>query len=95
MKYSIQEVDAFEFKAKMITRILKKQAAEFQNEYISVNSLSDSLCIDEKELTSLIYYLKRGEIIQTDTDRKQVKLTDYGEIIYGDNQKAAYAPIIC
>jgi len=95
MNYSIPEVDAFEFKAKMIANLLKKLSDEFKSEFINLNFLSSSLCIDESELSSLIYYLKRGEIIKTDSDCDNIGLTDYGELIYIDNHKAAYAPIIC
>ena len=95
MKNSIPEVDAFEFKAKKMVKILKRLATETQNEYINLNFVSDYLSIEETEMKSLIYYLRRGEIIKTDIKTNKIKLTEYGEIIYGDYQKEAYAPIIC
>lgn len=91
----VPEIDEFELKAKMLTKRLEYLSVSSCTEYIDINSLSEFLCIDKNDMKSIVYYLKRGEIIQTDKEKNKVKLTEYGKMIYCDNQVLAHAPIIC
>ena len=95
MKKYIPEVDAFEFKAKLIARKLKQFAVDYKKDYMDIKILSDFLAIEPKEMNSMVYYLKRGEFIETDTEKSHIKLTEYGSMVYCDNNNGGFAPIIC
>ena len=69
MKKYIPEVDAFEFKAKLIARKLKQFAIDYKKDYMDIKILSDFLAIEPTEMNSMVYYLKRGEFIETDTEK--------------------------
>ena len=94
MNYYVPEIEEFEFKANILAKRLQHLSVSSCTDYIEINSLSEILNIEEKDMKSLIYYLKRGEIIKTDRDVKNVTLTEYGKMIYCDNHRVAYAPIV-
>ena len=94
MNYYVPEIEEFEFKANMLTKRLQHLSLSSCEDFIEINSLSENLNIEENEMKSLIYYLKRGEIVKTDREIKNVKLTQYGKMIYCDNHQIAYAPIV-
>ena len=95
MNFSIPEVEAFEFKAKRLAKKLNNLTDDYDTDFVDVDGLSDFLCLDQKDMKSLIYYLKRGEIIQTDISKNYIKLTKYGKMIYCENHNIAFAPIVC
>lgn len=94
MNYLVPEVENFEPKTKMLTRLMNQLSNEYDINYVDVNFLQGHLGFESGEMESLIYYLNRGEIIKADTDSKHIKLTGYGKMIYCDRKNIPAVPIL-
>ena len=94
MNYLVPEVENFEPKSRMLTKLMDQLSSGYDINYVDVNYLMDHLGLNSVDMDSLIYYLNRGEIIKTDLDNRHIKLTDYGRMIYCSEENIPAVPIL-
>ena len=94
MNYEVPEVENFEPKSAMLTRLMDQLSNEYDINYVDIDFLRGHLGLSSFEMESLIYYLNRGEIIKADLDNRHIKLTDYGKMIYCGNENIPAVPIL-
>jgi hypothetical protein len=93
MKRYIEEISNFEIKAKNFTDKLLELKRFTDSELIHIREISKLAGINESEIDSFIYHLRRAEIIETDRESKFAKLTLYGHLMREGKIKIGYAPI--
>ena len=94
MNYLVPEIENFEPKSRMLTKLMDQLSSGYDINYVDVNYLMDHLGLNSVDMDSLIYYLNRGEIIKTDLDNRHIKLTDYGRMIYCSEENIPAVPIL-
>ncbi|NIP30233.1 MAG: hypothetical protein GTN99_03670 [Candidatus Dadabacteria bacterium] len=93
MRRYIEEISNFEMKAKNFTDKLVELRRFTDSELNHIKEIALLAGINESEIDSLIYHLRRGEIIETDRKGKFAKLTLYGHLMREEKIKIGYAPI--
>ena len=91
MNRYIPEIKDFELKAKKFTNKLIELK---QQKPLSINLVANLAGIKNEDLDSLIFYLKRGEIIETDKETKSVRTTLYGELMLEGKINIGFAPML-
>lgn len=94
MNYLVPEVENFEPKSKMLTKLMDQLSSGYDVNYVDVNFLKEHLGLNSADMESLIYYLNRGEIIKADLDYRHIKLTDYGRMIYCSDENIPAFPVL-
>ncbi len=94
MNYHVPEVENFEPKSRMLTKLMDQLSSGYDINYVDVNFLGEHLGLNSLEMDSLIYYLNRGEIIKADLDKRHIKLTEYGRMIYCSKENIPAMPIL-
>lgn len=89
-----KEVENFEEKSKKLISKILEIKNNFQQEIFEIEKICDSIGIANDELHGLIYHLKKGEILETDSNNRFGKLTLYGELLHKGEIKIGLAPFI-
>ena len=93
MKNYFEEISNFEGKARSFAGKLVELRKFTDSELNHIREAVRLAGINEKEIDSLIYYLRRGEIIETDRESQYAKLTLYGHLMLEGKIKNGYVPL--
>ena len=91
MNKYVPEINDFEIKAK---KFADKLIELNHNNPTDIDMVANLAGINNEDVSSLVYYLKRGELIQTDKESKLAKPTLYGELMFKGEIKNGYFPLL-
>ena len=92
MYKKLKEVNNFH----SITNVISSKLINWKNSkgdhFFDIDDVFNSSGLDNDEIDSILYHLKRGGIIESSSDLKSVKLSMYGEFMYRGFIKNGYVP---
>lgn len=92
MYNKLKDVDNFQGKAKKLASVLLHLRDRNGDLYFNTDDVFNSLELDGEEKESILYYLNRGEIIESTDNLKAIKLSRYGEFIHRGFIRTGYVP---
>lgn len=92
MYHRIKDVDNFQGKAKRLASVLMHLRDRNGDQYFDAQDVFKSLELDNEDKDSILYFLNRGEIIESTDNLKAIKLSRYGEFIHRGFIRNGYVP---
>ncbi|MEM7008152.1 MAG: hypothetical protein AAF462_03375 [Thermodesulfobacteriota bacterium] len=85
---SLPDIESYDH----IVKRLFKEIEQIDAESFNLYSYAAKLGLGQKEMETLYYHLKRGEIIENVSER-EVRISKYGHMMYNGQINNGYVPI--